>query len=114
MSNYQGSAPDTEPAREWLAQALCAMPHMAKYRDLFFPTSGEKNKTAAAKQICAACPVRASCLADALAEEGGRAHDNRHGIRGGLSPRGRRNRHDRARKARQQEAEPAEPKALTS
>lgn len=104
MSNYTGSVPDTEPARAWLTEALCARPDMAGFRNLFFPTPGDKETARQAKEICAACPVRLACLNDALAAEGGRSHDGRHGIRGGLGPRGRRRRYEQARKSRQQAA----------
>lgn len=90
MTRLTYNVHDTEPARAWIAEALCAQPDMAAFRDLFFPNPGEKGKAAEAKRICAACPVRVACLEDALAEEGGRGHESRHGIRGGMGPRGRR------------------------
>lgn len=92
--SYTGSVPDTLRPVDWRTEALCARPDMAAYRELFFPTPGEKGKALAAKQICAACPVRLACLEDALAVEGGCGHEKRHGIRGGLSPAGRRKRYD--------------------
>jgi WhiB family transcriptional regulator, redox-sensing transcriptional regulator len=52
--------------------------------ELFFPAPGEHGKAARAKRICARCPVRAACLADALASRDG------FGIRGGLTPNERR------------------------
>jgi WhiB family redox-sensing transcriptional regulator len=95
--SYTGAVPDTEPGRAWLLNALCARKDMAPYRDLFFPHPGEKAKANAAKRICAACPVRQACLDDALAQEGGRGHESRFGVRGGLGPRGRRRRYDQLR-----------------
>jgi WhiB family redox-sensing transcriptional regulator len=83
----------------WRNQALCAQPELARFRDVFFPHPSEKAKEQMAKRICAACPVRTACLDDAIAEEGGRGHDRRFGIRGGLGPRGRRNRYEQARRA---------------
>ena len=61
----------------WHEAAACA----GVDERIFFPPAG---KTANhARQFCAACPVRAECLRDALkAEEGGR----RFGIYGGLPP----------------------------
>jgi WhiB family transcriptional regulator, redox-sensing transcriptional regulator len=44
--------------------------------DLFFPLPGES--TVPARAICASCPVRAACLAQA------RAHGERYGIWGGV------------------------------
>ena len=62
----------------WRDDALCRQVGM----DLFFPEKGETPK--AAKQVCAACPVRAECLAEAL------AGDIRFGVWGGTSERERR------------------------
>ncbi|QJT04396.1 WhiB family transcriptional regulator [Streptomyces asoensis] len=108
MTRLNYNTHDTEPGRAWLTQALCVRPDMAKYRHLFFPHPGEKAKAEAAKQICASCPVRIACLEDALAEEGGRGHENRHGIRGGMAPRARRNRYEHLRRMRQQEEQRTE------
>jgi WhiB family redox-sensing transcriptional regulator len=52
--------------------------------ELFFPAKGEHGKAARAKQVCARCPVRAACLADAMATR------DQFGIRGGLTPNERR------------------------
>lgn len=62
----------------WRSRAACrtAAP------DLFFPETGEN--AAAAKAICAACPVRAECLAYAVSVPEG------HGVFGGLSEKERR------------------------
>lgn len=98
--SYTGQTPDTEPAVDWRTDALCAQSQFADQRDMFFPHPGEKAKAAAAKKICAACPVRQACLDDALAEEGGRGHESRFGVRGGLGPRGRRRRYEQARQRR--------------
>ncbi len=51
--------------------------------ELFFPEVGE-NATAA-RRVCAACPVRTACLADALDRR-----DVAYGIRGGMTPAERR------------------------
>lgn len=66
-----------EPAG-WEASALCAQTDP----DTFFPEKG--GSTTPAKRVCAACPVRAECLEEALQ---GR---ERFGIWGGLSERERR------------------------
>ncbi|GAA4706488.1 WhiB family transcriptional regulator [Streptomyces youssoufiensis] len=73
----------TTPA-PWAASALCAQVDP----ELFFPEIGGSSAVTA-RRICAACPVRAECLAAALFEEGDCAPSYRHGIRGGLSPRAR-------------------------
>lgn len=69
-------APDE--ALDWQDDALCAQ----TYPDAFFPDKG--GSTREAKQVCAACPVRAECLEYAL------THDERFGIWGGASERERR------------------------
>lgn len=77
MSTY---APETATGRyDWHANGLCH-----ETPELFFPESG----TAAgpARRICAACPVRARCLADAMVKESGLSYSFRTGILGGLSP----------------------------
>ncbi|POM24090.1 Transcriptional regulator WhiB [Actinomadura rubteroloni] len=54
-----------ETAVPWHERARCrdADP------DLFFALAGQRTAIAEAKQICAACPVRAACLDQALADE---------------------------------------------
>ena len=64
--------------QEWQDQALCAQTDP----EAFFPEKG--GSTREAKRICQACPVRDECLEFAL------EHDERFGIRGGLSDRERR------------------------
>jgi WhiB family transcriptional regulator, redox-sensing transcriptional regulator len=39
-----------------------------------------------AKRICQACPVRTWCLNTTMNTEGKKGAENRHGIRGGLTP----------------------------
>jgi WhiB family transcriptional regulator, redox-sensing transcriptional regulator len=73
---------------DWRDQALCAQTDP----DLWFPEKGGSVQTP--KATCARCPVRAECLAYAL------AHDVRFGVWGGLSERERRQLHrDRYRAA---------------
>lgn len=112
MSHYSGSVPATERPVDWRVEAICARDDMADHRDLFFPLPGDKAAAAAAKQICAACPVRAACLDDALAIEGGRSHDNRYGIRGGLTSKQRYARYSAGKKSRT--AQPRQPRTLQS
>jgi len=59
---------------EWFADAACR----GEPTDVFFPTSDAQAQ--AAKQICAACPVREECLEFALES---RPAD---GVWGGLTP----------------------------
>ncbi|MEV6209579.1 WhiB family transcriptional regulator [Kitasatospora sp. NPDC051914] len=77
----------TDPARHrslgdhtWQDQAAC---NPAEYNPvdpgIFFPRPEETDKIAAAKALCAQCPVRRTCL-DAALEAG-----DTHGIRGGLT-----------------------------
>jgi WhiB family transcriptional regulator, redox-sensing transcriptional regulator len=63
---------------DWRDRASCARPGVDP--ELFFPFPGEHGKAARAKRICAGCPVRPACLADAMASRDG------FGIRGGLTP----------------------------
>lgn len=74
--------------QEWQASALCAQVG----GDLWFPERG--GDFLEAKRICQQCPVRVECLEYAL------AHDERFGLWGGLSERGRRE----IKKQRQREA----------
>jgi transposase-like protein len=69
--------------RDWRQLAACARPGVDP--ELFFPGTDDKGKTRQAKQICADCPVKAPCLADALA----RSPNNDHGIYGGTTPQQR-------------------------
>jgi len=67
-------------ASEWEVDALCAQTDP----DAFFPTSHQSG--APARRVCAACPVRAECLALAMELEGTVNQDLRHGIWGGTTP----------------------------
>lgn len=64
----------------WESRAACAADPDLMYADR--ATSAVK----AAKQVCLSCPVRDACLTSAMAEEDGKSKENRHGIRGGLTP----------------------------
>ena len=90
------SAPDftniiTPPA--WMADGLCAQVDP----DTWFPERG--GSTREAKAVCRRCPVRAECLAYAL------ANDARFGVWGGTSER------DRRRMKRPAGQPPADPRA---
>jgi WhiB family redox-sensing transcriptional regulator len=62
----------------WMVAGLCAQTDP----EAFHPVRGESTRRA--KAVCLACPVRAECLAFAL------ARGERDGVWGGLSPRERR------------------------
>lgn len=63
---------------QWWTRAACR----GMDTDLFYPERGKPAK--AAQRICAGCPVRRWCLADAL------QHRDHHGVWGGASKRQRR------------------------
>jgi WhiB family redox-sensing transcriptional regulator len=66
-----------ESQPSWRRAALCRDQPIA----IFFPIRGQSNKPGLA--VCSSCPVKADCLAEAIAEE------LDHGIRGGLTARSR-------------------------
>jgi WhiB family redox-sensing transcriptional regulator len=66
---------------DWRRRASCARPGIDP--ELFFPFPGEHGKAARAKRICARCPARRVCLADAMATR------DEFGVRGGLTPKER-------------------------
>ncbi|WP_406056284.1 WhiB family transcriptional regulator [Streptomyces sp. NBC_01077] len=76
----------------WRTRGLCR----DEDPELFFPDTAADRRAALA--VCARCPVRERCLAEALAEEGGRNTHGRHGIRGGTTPTGRQKLHSRTAK----------------
>lgn len=93
-------APDTlEPAPDWRTDALCA--RLAK-PDAMYPNPTDTQAVMAARSVCAACPVLAACLQDALAEEGGRTKGDRYGVRAGFTPYQRFALYQRARLSVQQ------------
>ncbi|MFJ4926890.1 WhiB family transcriptional regulator [Streptomyces sp. NPDC088736] len=100
MTHYQGSVPDTRRAPDWRDNAECARPEYEGHRDLWFPSPGDHTALNLARTICSTCPVRRTCLTEALRNEGGRAHANRHGVLGGLSGRQRRALYERLRDSR--------------
>lgn len=72
----------------WRDRAACAgLPTEVFYLG---PGNGPRStQVQAAKQVCAGCPVTASCLAAAMEFEAGN-DSYRHGIWGGLTPEERR------------------------
>lgn len=73
----------------WQERAACrALPV-----GLFYPSGPMSNtliaQTEKATRVCAGCPVRQACLADALVEERGVSAGDREGVRGGLTGRER-------------------------
>lgn len=98
--NYTGSVPD------WRELAVCREVD----DDTFFPSLGDTRGINYAKTICAGCPVVRACLVNALREEGGRAKNNRFGVRGGKSA-GQRYAMYTAYRKQLQRAERAKPEA---
>ncbi|MFZ3558135.1 WhiB family transcriptional regulator [Streptomyces sp. BH055] len=68
--------------QDWRGDAACARDGVDP--DLMFPDS-DRHNIAAARSVCAPCPVRTACLASAMAEERDWTKDRRHGVRGGLT-----------------------------
>lgn len=90
------AAPPTTSRRQpdWRDESLCRDIN----DDTFFPQPGDTAGIEYAKSICALCPMRTTCLALALAEEGGRTAANRYGIRGGKTHSQRYHLYSRSRK----------------
>ena len=76
MSGSQHSMPTLPNALSWADRAACRGYDL----DLFFSDAAQK--VLEAKAICGGCPVRATCLAEALRAE----VTPRYGISGGLTP----------------------------
>ncbi|APD18516.1 WhiB family transcriptional regulator [Streptomyces phage Ididsumtinwong] len=55
----------------------------------FYPDATDAEGRREALAICGLCPVREECLAEVMAEEGGRGRTSRFGIRGGKTPSAR-------------------------
>jgi WhiB family redox-sensing transcriptional regulator len=71
---------DQGRARPWMAEAACA----GIDTNLFFPGRDAKADQAAAKAVCAGCPVRHACLDEALT--GPQAASDDAGVFGGTTP----------------------------
>ncbi|NML50567.1 WhiB family transcriptional regulator [Streptomyces sp. R302] len=82
-------------APRWHQGAACAGINV----DAFFPAATDAAGRREALAICRPCPVREECLAEAMAEEGGRGKTGRFGIRGGKTPSARFHFHKAAVKA---------------
>lgn len=70
--------PKLAATHPWMEDALCVQVD----HDMFYPEKGEPTRHA--KAVCAACPVRETCLQYAL------DNHERYGVWGGLSERERR------------------------
>lgn len=68
------------PMPDWMRRAACR----AADPELFYPTGGDAVAIAAAKDICAGCPVVAECLEYAI------ANNEQYGVWGALTPEERR------------------------
>lgn len=85
----------TEHIPDWRTYAACRTGDP----DTMFPAPGDKDGIDYALSICALCPVRLKCLEFALADEGGKTKDMRHGIAGGLTSNQRYYEYNRRRTA---------------
>lgn len=74
--------PGAAPGNLWTAVAACA----GMDPDIFHPHGKGNALYIRARAVCARCPVRAQCLAEALAVEVSRTGEYRHGMWGGLTP----------------------------
>ncbi|MFJ6578416.1 WhiB family transcriptional regulator [Streptomyces sp. NPDC091368] len=83
----------TAQSVNWRTRAAC----QGVDPDDMFPDPGDTKGIAAAKSVCSGCPVIRACLEGAMATEGGMRHENRYGIRGGLTPAQRYHLHHRHR-----------------
>lgn len=78
----------TTPSRAWMIFAVCR----GMDAEVFYVDRGG-HIGAAAKAICASCPVQKACLDYA------NANHETHGVWGGMGPKDRRNARRRARRA---------------
>lgn len=78
QASRRNSPPRLAERLDWHLQALCPQVDYT----MFFPAKGSSAEDA--KNTCARCPVRAPCLQYAL------DNDERYGVWGGVSERGRR------------------------
>lgn len=80
MTSTEPSTPRTLGDYTWHERAACrSTVHHQVDPDLFFPEPDQIDRIQAAKDLCAQCPVRRTCL-DAALESG-----DREGIRGGMT-----------------------------
>jgi hypothetical protein len=89
------AAPNTPTGNNWTRQAACADVDTK----VMFPGSNPDN-IAAAKAVCARCPVVLRCGRETLEIEGNAAAANRHGVFAGLTGRERRRVYDELERRR--------------
>lgn len=70
----------SEKRAEWTSRALCLG------CDIYYWFDDTEGHFETAKQVCAQCPVKDECLADAQYVEDGRSHTGCYGVYGGLTP----------------------------
>ena len=76
----------------WTDRAACAGLDPSRFFEDIWPEDEEGVSTfqapafERARSVCAACPVRVPCYADAMVEEAGSAQSRRFGMRGGVTP----------------------------
>lgn len=68
---------------DWLDRAACR----GRPTDWWYPGQGDRFTQRVAVMVCRGCPVRAECLAEALAAEASATYQ--FGIRGGLTAEAR-------------------------
>lgn len=68
--------------KHWTDQAACK-----GFEDVMFPAAADdEQQTRPGKTMCARCPVRETCLDEAMRIEDGTSRSTRHGLAGGLGP----------------------------
>ena len=72
-----------DPGLGWAKRAACAAETGLAPSAWFRPTD---RGASPALEVCARCPVRSECLADALRYEAGRRAGTRYGVFGGMTP----------------------------
>lgn len=77
-TEWTGTAPLITP-EPWMQDAVC----VEVDPELFFPSVGDAETAALARQVCGGCPVAAECLDYAMRTS------QTHGVWGGLSPKQR-------------------------
>lgn len=99
-SRRSAAGTSTREVEHWQDDAVCADPAVTAGRDPFYAPAGvgeEAYDWSPARALCAACPVIATCLAAARAEEPLGATE---GFRGGMTAAERRSLRRRESRAR--------------
>ncbi|MCP3817804.1 WhiB family transcriptional regulator [Streptomyces sp. A3M-1-3] len=110
MKLYTHRAPETlGHPDDWRTLAACA--GMA---ELFIPRDERNADSSEPKRICRGCPVKTTCLTEAMKEEKGADQHRRAGVRGGLNPAERAALHRRRAAGRGTTVEEAMATALSS